>query len=383
MVMIGIYTPFPANIGGGERYIMTLASALQEDYEVEFLSSNSDAYCMLGQILDIDLSKITFRDFSVKSIFNYQHYLNKTEYDIFICMCNSTTPPILGKGGKNILHIQFPYRVEYLQSIQKSLISKIKALTKSTFKSIIQYQSLANESYTFSIVNSEFTKLHLEQQFSGAIEVINPPVNLENLEYVPFKSKKNQILSVGRFVGDQDSKCQLEMIRWFKELIDTYPQLDLRYYCLGGVSSTTPHRDYFQQVKDEARGYPIYVLSNIKLKELRKFYSDSKIFWHAKGYQVERLYPEFCEHFGISTVEAMYSGCVPVTYKAGGQEEIIRDGHNGFLWKTKEILFQRTIEIISGADNLETISNNAHKSAFNYSKNIFEEKVRNLIKKFL
>jgi glycosyltransferase involved in cell wall biosynthesis len=40
------------------------------------------------------------------------------------------------------------------------------------------------------------------------------------------------------------------------------------------------------------------------------------------------------EHFGITVVEAMSAGCVPVAHDSGGPREII--GSSGFLWRTKE-----------------------------------------------
>jgi len=52
------------------------------------------------------------------------------------------------------------------------------------------------------------------------------------------------------------------------------------------------------------------------------------------------------EHFGITTVEAMASGCVPIVYDAGGQREIVRNGIDGFLWKTFEELIEETTQII-------------------------------------
>jgi len=36
------------------------------------------------------------------------------------------------------------------------------------------------------------------------------------------------------------------------------------------------------------------------------------------------------EHFGITTVEAMAAGCVPLVYDSGGQAEIVSSGYNGY-----------------------------------------------------
>lgn len=63
--------------------------------------------------------------------------------------------------------------------------------------------------------------------------------------------------------------------------------------------------------------------------EIEKLYAESKIFWHAKGF--DELNPYKMEHFGISTVEAMSAGCIPVVINKGGQTEIVTDGC-GYTW---------------------------------------------------
>jgi glycosyltransferase involved in cell wall biosynthesis len=40
------------------------------------------------------------------------------------------------------------------------------------------------------------------------------------------------------------------------------------------------------------------------------------------------------EHFGITTVEAMAAGCVPVVIDKAGQREIVRHGTDGYRWTT-------------------------------------------------
>jgi glycosyltransferase involved in cell wall biosynthesis len=41
------------------------------------------------------------------------------------------------------------------------------------------------------------------------------------------------------------------------------------------------------------------------------------------------------EHFGITIVEAMSAGCVPIVHDSGGPREIV-DDRTGFRWQTEE-----------------------------------------------
>jgi len=48
------------------------------------------------------------------------------------------------------------------------------------------------------------------------------------------------------------------------------------------------------------------------------------------------------EHFGMSIVEAMSAGAVPLAFKGGGPRETIRPYVSGFLWKSIDELIYRT-----------------------------------------
>ena len=81
--------------------------------------------------------------------------------------------------------------------------------------------------------------------------------------------------------------------------------------------------------------------------ELMDLYSRAKIFWHATGYGVdENADPDKMEHFGITTVEAMSYGAVPVVINKGGQKETVAHGETGFLWNTEEECVAATEKLI-------------------------------------
>ncbi len=109
-------------------------------------------------------------------------------------------------------------------------------------------------------------------------------------------------------------------------------------------------------------------------------YSKAKIYWHASGYGEDlTLHPDFAEHFGISTVEAMGAGAVPVVINAGGQKEIVKSGENGFLWDSLDELQQKTNELTKSSVLLEKLSFNAKKTALKFSEKSFEARIIELI----
>ncbi len=97
----------------------------------------------------------------------------------------------------------------------------------------------------------------------------------------------------------------------------------------------------------------------------------------------ENLHPDKFEHFGITTVEAMSSGCVPVVIGVAGQKEIVTHGKNGMLWNSEQELEKYTLQLIRDDDLCSKMSANAKKSSEQYCKIIFDKKVDEIFDKLL
>ncbi len=115
---------------------------------------------------------------------------------------------------------------------------------------------------------------------------------------------------------------------------------------------------------------------NLNFDALVKLYGESSIYWHAAGYGEED--PTKMEHFGISTVEAMAAGCVPIVINKGGQKEIVDDSECGFLWNDLETLKKLTLKVILDQRLRDNFSKKAIKKAQLFSKIFFEEKILKL-----
>jgi glycosyltransferase involved in cell wall biosynthesis len=81
------------------------------------------------------------------------------------------------------------------------------------------------------------------------------------------------------------------------------------------------------------------------------------------------------EHFGISTVEAMGAGAVPIVINAGGQKEIVEDGVQGFLWDSLDDLKKKTLRLIQDPSLLERMSEKSKEKAKKFAGNRFEKQV--------
>jgi glycosyltransferase involved in cell wall biosynthesis len=77
------------------------------------------------------------------------------------------------------------------------------------------------------------------------------------------------------------------------------------------------------------------------------------------------------EHFGMSTVEAMAGGCVPVVINKGGQSEIVEHGISGFVWNTLDELKNYTARLMSDDNLLRQMSAGARMRAQMFSREVF------------
>lgn len=97
---------------------------------------------------------------------------------------------------------------------------------------------------------------------------------------------------------------------------------------------------------------------------LADLYGQASIFWHATGLGEDaEADPNRMEHFGISIVEAMSAGAVPVVLGvAGPAEEVVEPGVSGRHFTDLTDLVAQTVELIGDPDELLRLSATARSS---------------------
>ena len=175
-------------------------------------------------------------------------------------------------------------------------------------------------------------------------------------------------MSVGRFTP---VKKQADLIEAFKSLLNEYSVDGWSLHLAG--SAGKGDMDYSDELRDLAQGLPVKFYPNMDYKGLVKLYGQSSIYWHAAGFG--EIDPTKMEHFGISTVEAMAGGCVPVVIGKGGQLEIIEDQISGYLWNTIDECKELTAEVISDERLRSRLSENAVSRSKKFNKDKFIENI--------
>ena len=236
---------------------------------------------------------------------------------------------------------------------------------------------LSLKSYQQIWAISGYTQRWIGRYWGRSSEILFPPC--DPVPVGESVSKRNQIISVGRFFPGSHNKKHIPMIRAFKALCDR-GLTGWEYHIAGGLSQLQDHTGYMRAVEKEAEGYPICIHKNAALGELNQLYAQSKLFWHATGLgEREDRAPERFEHFGITTVEAMSAGCVPIVIGKAGQIEIVRHGIDGYLWNTTEELRDQTLRLISDESLRESMSDRARERSADFDRNAFNRQLLALI----
>ena len=341
MKRAAIYDPYLDTLGGGERYSAAVAQFLESrGYQVDFWWP-TDFTRKIKDRFGVKLHSARFIPFPG----NYQ--LSTMNYELIFWVSDGSIPVSFAK--KTIIHMQIPAHWQGCGTLANRF--KIRFYTV--------------------VCNSLFTKSVIDRVYGIDSHVVYPPVAVKLFKPLP---KQNMIVGIGRLAHGLHSKRQDILIKAFSQLLPLLP--DWRLVLAGGAKD----RDLFKNYRGLVQKLPIKIISNPSLEKIRELLGSAKIFWSATGFGVSSAaHPERMEHFGITTVEAMAAGTVPLVTNSGGHLETVVPGQSGYLWNSINQLVKDTVSLSKDEQRLQRIAKQAQERSRLFSAQVFNSQFSKLI----
>ena len=339
-----VYTPYDLTPGGGEKVLISVVAALQRltgcDVVVLVERKNScrEKNCLRKlttqlSVSNLDVHKVKFRIRTKK----------RHKYLVFFAMGNSFMPSLRNRGHFGIYHCQFPFDSQDprlgKQTSLVQLASYDAVYLNSQYTASWYGRMLRNEQRVYSAVHGKSLKLPTVLHFP-------PPVNLSPTDTNWKLQSEHKILLVGRFFDGPQGKRHLDAIKAFERLrVVCSCQVEL--YLVG--HSKPRDKGYVTTVRVAAKKVTgVHVVESATVEQLFELYMKSTIIWSITGIgKAETTNPADAEHFGISLVEGMGFGLIPIVINKGGPVEIVEEIDKGLIINDIHELVNVTNRIIS------------------------------------
>ncbi len=237
------------------------------------------------------------------------------------------------------------------------------------------------DTYSAVVANSAFTAGWIARLWGRDAEVLYPPVSPQ--PWTAPEAKDPVILHVGRFFppGTGHSKRQLELVEAFAALHRSGRAEGWSLHLVGGCDlDDAGAAAYVEEVRRAGAGLPVELHVNASGEELRELYRRAALYWHATGLGEDpEVDPDRFEHFGISTVEAMSAGAVPVVIAAAGQLEAVEAGVSGEHFDTVDALVETTAALVADPARRAELARGAVARAATFADDAFAARLRALL----
>lgn len=348
LMKIAIYNLNFAVLGGGERQTCALASHLARKHSVTIFVSSPVSIEFIKSSFGLNLSNVEIIPLEHRDYFTE---IARCQPDLFIN--NSHGSKLPSPAHRGIYMCMFPPRPSF--------------------------RRIDLNSYQIIAANSRYTAKWIKRRWGRSSEVVYSACS----DMGPPSTKEKIIINVARFANNRGHpKRQDALLQAFKQLVDDGLR-DWELHLVGHIGPTNKDRAFVEWLRRAALSYPVHI-GPIGFNELHRLYQKSSIYWHATGLgTLEAIQPGKQEHFGISIIEAMSAGVVPVVLNRGGPREIIKPGVNGYLWNSLSELKALSVRLIKEPQSFQTISGAASIDSRTFGVSEFLDRMDRIIERIM
>lgn len=313
MTTVGIFHGLLGGIGGGERVALSLAKGLIKSgyrvkvYAIASLVDNSSVRLFSETIPQgaeiIALSPLRIKAFAVYQNLLSEHFIKRVERECdVVVQTGGGYQPIMKSNQRRIsychgvwTHEGLRHDNKYQTGFWKLYFMPFGWLMKRRFARI-------REANMVFVANSNYTRQHLLDVWKineQDLHLVYPPINITKWNNGK-NEKRSGIVNLGRFSPE---KKHLDMFEIVKDI-------DTTLTIIGGTPNFT-HEMYLRKIQQLAPKNVEFV-KNISDHQIAEQLHRAKVYLHAGK-----------ETFGISVVESIAAGCIPVVPNNSAHAETV------------------------------------------------------------
>jgi glycosyltransferase involved in cell wall biosynthesis len=346
---IGVFCPTLNVYGGGEYVAIAIANTLAQNNRNVILFSSGKVSPQaiknyFGETLHPKIETLQQPTlFTPRGLGDFYQtilhsYIAKSKCSAFIDAFSNCVFP-----WTQVTYIHFPYLNQYVFSKNFPYLNNPRLSQAGTLPHVIFEKNLVNYNKRLVLANSCYTAGEIQRYSGKSVEVLYPPFSSSILETGKAATKNpqdNLVVTVSRL----DANKLLERI----PRIAAQTGKNIQFAVIGRLCSEPTLHSLEALVKklgvaDRVRFYP-----NASAQQKIELLKKAKIYLHTM----------VGEHFGISIVEAMALGCLPIVHDSGGMKEFVPPQYR---YQTIEEAASKISSEISGwskrkADEVKTIA---------------------------
>lgn len=342
-------------IGGGERLVLTLASALDADLYVTDLDPELPKRADMGDVRVREIAKVpstpVLRQDRQAAAFGM---LKLSGYDVYVFSGNWSIAAA-SRHRPNLWYCHTPVRVFY--DLRETFLKGLSPARRFAARSWIARARPRYERSVASVqrivANSHNVETRIRKCLHRPAEVVHPPVDTSAYR---FEGVGEEWLSVNRLSHEKRIELQVE----------TFRLLPRERLAVAGGPQMGVDPDRFIRSLDPPPN--VRFLGEVAESELRDLYAGCRGF----------IATSIDEDFGLTPVEAMASGKAVVVVDEGGYRETVVPGETGWLVSADPASLAEAI-LAANPERLRSMRAACESRARLFDRSVFVARMRYLI----
>ena len=354
-------------MGGGERVaIHSIKEALREGHEVYLacerfdVDAFEDFFGVQGLFKNVRL--LTYPPFRprIRRAVLYQRLIyhqlrlrsivsKRRGFDLIL-----NTAEVANQPAVRLPAVQYCYFPEYFSHMESNALPRLWEMYYLPAR--VFYHSRVSHIDRLLAV-SDFTRHIVKEKWGRDSTILYPPCPVDLYDNLNLP-KENLVITVGRMAPEK----RMEL---FSEIAWRLP--DVKFVIIGSIA---PGKEsYYYKLRATAPANVSFAVS--PLRKVRDILGRAKAYVHSAH----------DEHFGITIVEAMAGGCVPIVHNSGGPREIVTE-NVGYKWNEVDEAVQQVSNVIEKDEPRKELSKAAEFRSKQFGSDVFESSLANVLREY-